>query len=291
MSADTKTVVISGATAGIGLAAAKAYAREGYHVIGIGRSEHKCAESAAQVEAAALGAQARYFVADLSRQADVERVADEISAYLKMENGGKLDVLVNNAGGISAWYTTTPEGYETQFALNHLAGFLLTHRLLPMLLASEGRVILTGSGSHKYMRMHWKDIMYEKRYHVLLAYKQSKLAGMLFAGELNRRFAGRGVRAYVVDPGLVNTGIGSKNSAGITAWFWEKRRKHGTAPEVPAETYVFLAEEMPAPMGLYYHNCREQKYSRQAKNEADAQRLFALSEKLCGITFGQGDET
>ena len=221
----------------------------------------------------------------------MERAADEISVYLKKENGGKLDVLVNNAGGISAWYITTPEGYETQFALNHLAGFLMTHRLMPLLLAAGGRVILTGSGSHKYMRMHWKDIMFEKRYHVLLAYKQSKLAGMLFAAELNRRFTSRGVRTYVVDPGLVNTGIGSKNSAGIVAWFWEKRRKHGAAPQVPAQTYVFLAEETPAPTGLYYRGRCERKYSRQAKNEADAQRLFALSEKLCGITFGQGDET
>jgi len=195
--------------------------------------------------------------------------------------------LINNAGGIRNWYTTTPEGYETQFALNHLAGFLLTHRMLPCLKRGDGRVILTGSGSHKYMKMRWNDVMFEKRYRCLMAYKQSKVAGMLFAAEFNRRYTGEGLRAYVVDPGLVNTDIGSKNTSGFISWFWHKRQKHGVAPKVSAQTYAYLCKKTPEPEALYYYQCKPAKYSRYVDNETDAKRLFELSERLCGIAFGE----
>ncbi len=279
-----KTVVITGATSGIGFETTRAIAAQGMRVIGVGRSPEKCEKAKAALLETMPDANVDYVCGDLSRQSDVHAVADAIIAML---DGGGLWALINNAGGVRGWYTTTPEGYEMQFALNHLAGFLLTHRLWPQLKADCGRVMMTGSNSHKMMRMHWDDVMYKRHYSCLLAYKQSKLCNMLFAAELNRRQSS--VRAYVVDPGLVNTDIGGKETGGIIGAFWNLRRKSGVEPEVPAQTYAYLCSRQPAPTELYYHDCQPAKYSKRADDAEDAKRLFELSEQLCGIRFGGGE--
>ncbi len=282
-----KTAIITGATSGIGLAAAKQLCADGVRVIGIGRAQERCDAAREQILKTTPGADIRYLIADLAQQAEVSAVAKEAADILEAECGGRLDALILNAGGVRNWYTTTAEGYETQFALNHLSGFLLTARLLPLLQAAQGRVILTGSGSHKHMRVHWKDVMYKKHYNCLMAYKQSKLCNMLFAAELNRWYAPQ-VRAYVVDPGLVNTEIGQKQTSGLVAWFWSKRGRHGTPPEVPARTYAHLVGAETPPEGLYFYNCAEAACSREAKSEPDAKRLFELSNRLCGNCFKEG---
>jgi NAD(P)-dependent dehydrogenase (short-subunit alcohol dehydrogenase family) len=276
-----KTVVVTGATSGIGLAVCRALLARGYRVIGVGRVLERCDAARKSLMTDFKDADMTYVVGDLSRQGDVNRVAEEIMGQL---DGDGLFALINNAGGVRSWYETTPEGFEFQFALNYLAGFLLTYRLMPHLKKAAGRVIFTGSGSHRYMTMHWRDIMYQKRYSCLMAYKQSKLAQMLFAAELNRRFASRGLNAYVVDPGLVCTDIGTKDTTGIVSRFWALRRKKGELPSVPAETYAYLCDA-PHPDGFYYYLCRPRKYSRHADDVSAAQRLFALSEQLCGIKF------
>ncbi len=150
---------------------------------------------------------------------------------------------------------------------------------------AQGRVIFTGSNSHKRTRMHWRDVMYSKHYSKLMAYKQSKLCNMLFAKELRRRFADSGVRAFVVDPGLVKTGIGGKQTNGIIQAFWKLHSKRGVSPDYAAKTYVYLVNQDPEQDGLYFHACRPAVYDRRADNEQDAKRLFELSERLCGIRF------
>jgi NAD(P)-dependent dehydrogenase (short-subunit alcohol dehydrogenase family) len=284
-----KTAVITGATSGIGLAVAKKLCADGVRVIGIGRSAERCGTAQKEILRGMPGADIRYLIADLSQQAEVNAAASQAAAIVERECGAKLDVLILNAGGVRNWYTTTEEGYELQFALNHLSGFLLTARLLPLLRSACGRVILTGSSSHKHMRVHWKDVMYKKHYSCLMAYKQSKLCNLLFAAELNRRYA-PGVRAYVVDPGLVNTEIGLKQTSGIVSWFWAWRGKHGVSPDVPARTYALLVGADAPPQGLYYYDCREAACSRHALSAEDAKRLFELSDRLCGHCFEGGDE-
>jgi NAD(P)-dependent dehydrogenase (short-subunit alcohol dehydrogenase family) len=282
-----KTVVITGATSGIGFAAAKALAASGARVIGVGRTEKTCAQAKAELLSAVSNADVTYVHGDLSSQTDVNAVADQIQTLLAP--GGSLDALINNAGGVRSGYTTTADGYELQFALNHLAGFLLTYRLWENLKKAKGRVIFTGSNSHKKTRMHWNDVMYSKHYSCLMAYKQSKLCNMLFAKELNSRFADTGVKAYVVDPGLVNTNIGNKQTGGIVNAFWSLRKKHGDSPEYVAQTYAYLCNQMPAPYWLYYHACKPANYDKRVDNEDDAKRLFELSEQLCGVRFDGGD--
>jgi len=282
-----KTVVITGATSGIGLAAAKALAASGARVIGVGRTKETCEKAKADLMTAVPNADIIYVQGDLSSQTDVNAAADQIQSFLPLD--GCLNALINNAGGVRSGYTTTADGYELQFALNHLAGFLLTYRLWENLKKAKGRVIFTGSNSHKKTRMHWSDVMYSKHYSCLMAYKQSKLCNMLLAKEINRRFEDSGVKAYVVDPGLVNTSIGNKQTGGIVSAFWSVRRKHGDLPEYTAQTYVYLCNQMPAPYWLYYHACKPANYDKRVDNEQDAQRLFELSEQLCGIRFDGGD--
>ena len=279
-----KTAVITGASSGIGLAALAELTLKGFRVIGIGRDQSRCEQAKQKILSDQPNANITFLCADLMQQREVERVANEIQQLIAQENEDKLDVLINNAGCVRSWYTTTEEGYEQQFALNHLASFLLTYHLLPQLKRASGRVIMTGSESHKHMRMYWNDLMLTRGYNPLTAYKQSKLANILFAKGLNDRYLGEGIASYVVDPGLVCTDIGCKNTGGLVDWIWKLRKKHGCQPEVPAKTYAFLCETNPAPRELYYYLCKPNTYSRQVNRE-NADRLFAASEKLCGIQY------
>jgi NAD(P)-dependent dehydrogenase (short-subunit alcohol dehydrogenase family) len=283
-----KSVVITGATSGIGLETARVLAAQGFFLIGIGRSVENCKRAEKSIFSDYPKAKIKYFTADLIQQREVLRVAGEVQDCLSENCDSALDVLINNAGCVRSWYTTTDEGYEQQFALNHLAAFLLTYKLLPMLKKAKGRIIMTGSKSHKGTKVHWADVMLHKGYNPLKAYKQSKLCNILFARGLNDRFAGVGIRAYVVDPGLVNTDIGNKNTGTLVNLIWTLRKRHGVSPAVPAKNYAFLCECDDPPEGLYYYLCRERSYSRQVTQE-NADRLFVLSERLCGISYNDLD--
>ena len=284
-----KTIVITGATSGIGLETAKLLAQSGFQIIGIGRSAAHCDEAKKAICAATPQSAPVYFTADLMQQREVNRVAAELTEYIEKNCDGKLFALINNAGCARGYYMTTEDGYEQQFALNYLAGFLLTYRLLPLLKNANGRVIMTGSKSHKGIKVHWDDVMLTHRYGPLTAYKQSKLCDILFAKGLNDRYAGA-IHAYTVDPGLVRTNIGNKDAGGLVNFVWSLRKLGGVRPEIPAQTYAFLCKEESAPDGLYYYLCKKRAYSKEVTSQ-NADRLFALSQRLCGITYGKEDET
>ncbi len=284
---DGKTIVVTGATSGIGFATARALALRGAHVIGVGRSQVRCLAMQQHIQAEWPTARVSPLVADLASQSEVRRLAGAIRTLVLDSGAHGIDALVNNAGVVSSWYAATPDGYELQFAVNHLAPFLLTHELLPLLLAAPaGRVVTVSSGSHYRTRMHWPDVMYRRHYSCLMAYKQSKLANVLFTAELNRRLGPTShVRAYAADPGLVNTEIGLKGTGGLEQWVWERRRAGGVSPDQGAATIIFLATDSSigdAPH-IYWRDCRPVRPSRQALSPAEAARLWALSERLCGL--------
>jgi NAD(P)-dependent dehydrogenase (short-subunit alcohol dehydrogenase family) len=283
-----KTVVVTGATSGIGFAVVTALLKSGCRVIGLGRSENNCRSAEEKLRELVPDGRIVYYSGDLMLPTEVRALALRIREDLEQNSGGKLHALVNNAGCVRSWYMTTPEGYEHQFALNHLSGFLLTSELLPNLIAGGGRVLMTSSGSHKMMRMHWNDIMYEKHYRPLMAYKQSKLCNMLFAYGLNDRYSGLGIRAYGIDPGLVRTDIGNKNTGGLVGFVWQRRKKHGVDPSVPASVYERLISSETAPGCLCQSISGPLKPSREV-NKRNADRLFQLSEKLCNLKFGGMD--
>jgi NAD(P)-dependent dehydrogenase (short-subunit alcohol dehydrogenase family) len=284
---DGKTIVVTGATSGLGFATAQALVERGAFVIGVGRSEVRIGEAQSAIAKHSPLAKIVFCIADLSSQRQVLSLAAEIRRIVASETGGVLDVLVNNAGAVANWYTATEDGYELQFAVNHLAPFLLTHELLPSLQASPAsRVVTVSSASHRNGRMHWQDVMLRKNYNTLRAYQQSKLANVLFAYEFNRRFGENShLRAYAADPGLVNTEIGLKGTSGIVRWVWDRRRAGGADPQQGAATAIFLASD--ASVGdsreVYWKNCRPLAPSKYAQREEEAARLWELSEQLCGI--------
>lgn len=132
--------------------------------------------------------------------------------------------------------------------------------------------------------------MYQKRrYSCLGAYQQSKLCNLLFAKEFNRRFENEGVRAYVVDPGLVNTDIGQKQTGFVVGAFWSIRKKKGVLPEEAAKTYAYLFGAEEAPKGIYFYQSKAAAYDRQVDRPGHGERLFELSRKLCGMQAYGGD--
>ncbi len=280
-----KTAVITGATSGIGYATAKALLEQNWRVIGIGHRQERCAQARATLTSLLPDSDATFLCYDLTNQTEVHRAADEVAAQLQQNDISGIDALILNAGCVRSYYTTSAEGYEQQLALNYLSGVLLTHRLLPQLSSIQGRVLWTGSGSHKNMGIHWDDLMLQKHYNPLTAYKQSKLCAMLFAQGFNQKLGESGVRMYVIDPGLVNTEIGSKETGGLVRFVWSLRKRHGVSPDVPAQTFAYVCNHMPAPEGLYYYNCALAPYSGYADDPGHIERMLAVSEQLCGVRF------
>ena len=281
-----KTIVVTGATSGIGLATAKALVREGVSVIGVGRSRERCREAQRQLRAINPLVNVDYCVADLSLQEQVRALAADIRATLA--GGGKagLDGLVNNAGTFTYWLMLTMEGFEMQWAVNHLAPFLITLELLPLLQAAPAaRVVTVSSGSHYGASLNWDDIQLRRHYDGLRAYAQTKLANVLFTLELNRLLGERSsVRAFAADPGLVKTDIGCKGTPALVRWFWEHRRAGGVTAEETAAGIVFLLKEpaIQQAADIYWKAGAPIPASPQALDQATAQRLWALSAQMCG---------
>ncbi len=283
------TYVVTGATSGIGLAVAEELARKGATVIGVGRSPDRCRAALESLRSIRPDAEHIFLTADLSLQSEIRMLAARIRETLAARNQTRLDGLVNNAGAFTYWLTLTAEGFETQWAVNHLAPFLLTHELLPQLkTAPAARVVTVSSGSHYPGRMHWEDVQLFRRYNCLRAYEQSKLANVLFTAEFNRR---RGedsrVRAFAADPGLVKTDMGWKSMPPAVRWIWTVRRRGGVPPEDAARGIVFLLED-PGPEksdSVYWKDGRPVAPSRSATDASAAGRLWDLSRRMCGMAI------
>jgi NAD(P)-dependent dehydrogenase (short-subunit alcohol dehydrogenase family) len=275
-----KTFLVTGVTSGIGLAVAEQLAQRGAAIIGVGRSPERCAAAEAKLRSA--GGQARFLVADLSLQAEVRRLAEIVRSQVTA-----LDGLVNNAGTFTWRRTLTSEGFEMQWAVNHLAPFLLTVSLLPLLRAApRARVVTVSSGSHYHTRLRWSDLQLRRGYNGLRAYKQTKLCNVLFTAELNRRLgADSSVRAFAADPGLVFTDMGFKGNPWLVRLVWHWRRRGGISPEESARGVVFLATE-PAiqnAVDIYWKHGAVKAPNPRALDPASARRLWEVSEEMCGI--------
>jgi NAD(P)-dependent dehydrogenase (short-subunit alcohol dehydrogenase family) len=212
-----KTILITGATNGLGEAAALELAKSGAEIIIVSRSAEKCAATAQKISQATGNARVRYYAADLSLMAETRRVADQIK-----RDTPTLDVLFNNAG---AWFDKrqeTAEGLEMHFALNHMSYFLLTNLLLDRLQAAaakngHARVISMSSSAHHQGAIYWDDLQHRKDYPAGSVgagwgvYAESKLANVLFAFGLARRLTGTGVVSNAIHPGVVVTGFTQNN--------------------------------------------------------------------------------
>lgn len=279
-----KNIVVTGATSGIGFSTCELLLQNGFKVIGVGHSKENCEKAYKDLNVKFSNADIIFFYGDMIQQQEVIRIGEDIKKYLHENCNDKLFAIINNAGCVRSWYMTSNEGYEQQFALNHLAGFLLTYELFSNLLLGKGRILFTSSDSHKMMKMRWKDLMFEMGYNPLLAYKQSKLCNMLTAYTLNERYRNKGIAAYGVDPGLVSTNIGNKNTGWLVNFIWSMRKKHGVDSMEAAKTYLMLCMEETPPRELYFRFLKPHTYSKQV-NKENSDRLFVLSEKLCNINY------
>ena len=271
----TKNIVITGASSGLGRAAAIELARRGANIAVVGRNAERTRSVAAEVGGTP-------FIADFDRLDDVRHLARAL-----LTSYPRIDVLANNAGGLVSKQGLSADGYERTFQHNHLAPFLLTSLLLERVTESAGRVISTASAANLFGRLDLGDLQWKNRRYVggWQAYGTSKLETILFIRELARRTAGTGVEAYAFHPGFVATGFGSQSALLRFAQF-VSHGSLGISPEQGGAPLVHLAsaDTVGSPSGSYFDglkpNGREQKI---ASSEAVAKLLWQKSAALVGL--------
>jgi NAD(P)-dependent dehydrogenase (short-subunit alcohol dehydrogenase family) len=280
-----KQILITGATNGIGLAAAEALAALGASLAIVGRSETRTRMAAARIRAAAgKGATVLAFIADLSSQASVRRLAAEVLSQCP-----RLDALVNNAGAMYGTRQLTEDGIELTWAVNHLAPFLLTTLLLGRLQESApARIVTTASDAHQGAHIPFDDMSAARSYRGLARYGETKLANILFTAELAQRLAGTAVTANCFHPGLVATGFNRNNGLLMDLGMTILRPMSRSAPK-GAETLVWLASSLDVAdvSGGYFFDKQPKTPSAAAQDRQTGRQLWEISEQQCASS-GRG---
>lgn len=275
-----KVVLITGGTSGIGKAAATALVAMGARVIVVGRNAERGAAALAEITADSHNDSVELMLADLSRQSEVRRLAQEF-----LERHDRLDVLVNNAGLVQSRRTETADGLETTFAINHLAPFLLTNLLLDRLEESApSRVLTTSSEAQRWGSLDFDDLQSRRGYRGFPVYGMTKLANIMFTYELAARLAPSGVTANCFHPGAVNTNFGQNNSGPMTLFFRVSKPFMRT-PEQGADTLIWLASspDVAGVSGKYFSDREEIPAKKTANDPLARKKLWEASEELTGL--------
>jgi NAD(P)-dependent dehydrogenase (short-subunit alcohol dehydrogenase family) len=283
LDANRPVAVVTGASSGIGKATARKIVELGWHTIGVGRDPKRSATAEAEITAAtAHDGTFTMLRGDFILMAEVKRTADEIKSLTP-----RLDVLINNAGGVRDRQIVTAEGTEATFAANHLAAFLLTRELLPLIKSSapdlepgSTRVIAVSSSAHRSTDgLDWDDLQSLGNVPPTAAYCRAKLANILFTRELARRAEAEGIVAQAMHPGLVASNFEFHGDEAMQAYMAAADK---VPPEEPAETLVWLATDPEGGRkgGRYFYRKAEESPSEAAQDDAAAIRLWAETEKL-----------
>ena len=267
-----RTIIITGASDGIGAAAARKLSADGEHVVIVGRSPAKTASIAAE-----LGLE--FFVADFARLDEVRTLAAELR-----ERYPRIDVLANNAGGIMGTRELTVDGHEKTFQVNHLAPFLLTTLLIDRLSESSATVVNTSSAANSvFGKFDLDDLDAERSYSPNRAYGNAKLANILFTRELHHRYHDQGISAAAFHPGVVATGFAADSTSVMRLIYRTPLKRFLMPPEQGADTLTWLATATPGTdwiSGEYYEKRVVQKANPQAYDPALAAALWARSEAM-----------
>jgi NAD(P)-dependent dehydrogenase (short-subunit alcohol dehydrogenase family) len=271
-----RVALVTGATNGIGRVTAREFARMGARTFLVARDPGRGDATAREIRDA-TGATVEMLTADLSSREEVAGLARMVQ-----ERTGRLDILVNNAGAIFAERRTSVDGVEMTLALNHLAYFLLTLELLPLLEAApDARVVNVSSMAHEHGSIDFADLQLERRYGMWKAYAQSKLANVLFTREMARRLSGSRITVNALHPGSVATGFG-RNHPGFFGKLVAIGAPFLASPERGARTtlHVATAPGLRGITGKYFSACRERAPARAALDDATALRLWQISEAM-----------
>jgi len=277
-----KTVVITGATSGIGEVTALRMAERGARILLVARDRARARATLARLERAGPGrAHAAHF-AELADLAEQRRLGAEIAAAEP-----RIDVLINNAGAVTMGRTRTADGLAVTFAVNHLAYYVLSLLLLPRLQASpQGRIVCTASRAHRQGHMDFAHLQRDG----MSGYAQSKLANLLFVRRLAQLLAGTPTTVNACHPGFVATRFADNCGFGWRALMRGVKALAAISPEAGARTLTYLAQsdEVAGRSGGYYVDCALADAGAQAHNDADAARLWEVSAQLTGVDFGAG---
>jgi len=277
-----RTVLVTGASGGIGRATALALAAMGAHLAITGRDRGRTEGAAREIRAVG-GGPADVFVADLSVQSEVRRLADEVLQRLP-----RIDVLVNNVGGYWNTRHVTADGLERTFALNHLASFLLTNLLLGRLQHSApARVVTVSSNVQALGQIDFEDLQAERAYSGARAYNQSKLANVLFTYELARRLEHTSVTANALHPGVVRTAFGAEDPGRVQRLFTPFMRPFMKTPARGAATSVHVASApgLEQVTGRYFAGRKPGRSGKRSYDQAAAARLWQVSADLAGVAY------
>lgn len=269
-----KTCLVTGATQGVGKETALQLARKGAQVVIVGRSKTRTAATVEWIKKETGNDHVEFLVADLSSQQEVRALAGEF-----MQTHNRLDILINNAGGIFSARQHTVDGFELTWALNHLAYFTLTLELLELLKdSSPSRIINVSSGLHAKGEIDFDDLQFENGYKAMTAYRRSKLANILFTYTLARRLAGTGVTANCLTPGVTATGFGHNNK-GLFKIAMTMARPFMKSASKGAETSVYLAtsQALNNVSGKYFEDCRPAASSDLSHDTQLQDRLWNVS--------------
>lgn len=275
-----RVCVITGASSGIGRETALALARLGATTVLVCRDRGRGEAVRADIRTRTGNGAVELVLADLASQAAIRGLAAELLGRFP-----RVHVLVNNAGVVNLRHSTTVDGIETVFAVNHLAYFLLTHLLLERLRASApARVVNVASDAHRIGRLNWDDLGWAQGYRAMRVYGQSKLANILFTYELARRLEGTGVTANCLHPGAVATRLGQNNGR-LARLLIRLLVPFFRTAERGAQTSIYLASSsaVEGVSGRYFVNTRETRPSPASFDAAAARRLWELSARMTGL--------
>lgn len=286
MKLEGKHIVITGATAGIGQASAIALAKAGARITIVARNKQKIEATLAELKAVSGRDDHRFALADFGSLSSVRKGAEEILSW-----GDKIDVLQNNAGIASSELRKTEDGYEELFAVNHLAPFLLTGMLLPLLMNKGSRIVNVSAMIYSSAKgMNFDDLPVTKNFEPLKGYAYSKLANILFTKELAERLKPHGVTCNVLHPGAVGTTLGADDKGWVLSIasflikyfpFMFKTAEQGAA----TSNYLSASDEVANVTGKYFVDCKQVPLKPVGENMEEAKRLWKVSEEMADFTY------
>jgi NAD(P)-dependent dehydrogenase (short-subunit alcohol dehydrogenase family) len=277
-----KICLVTGATSGVGKATARALAQMGATVVGVGRDQTRCTETAEEIQQVSGNPKIEFLLADLSDQVKVRQLVDVFKSRY-----ARLDVLINNAGAFFLRRKVSAQGIEMTWALNHLSYFLLTNLLLDQILDSApARIVNVASGVHYRGKIHFDELNLSRGYNGWKAYSQSKLANILFTYELVRRIPDPSIAINTLTPGMIATRIGQNTGPIVKQLVRLVQSTSGKTPEDGAESIIYLAsaDEAGEFRGKFFREVQAVRSSETSYDENISRMLWEVSERMTGLS-------